>query len=263
MSTGADARPRLVVVQHEDGTGPGWWGDWLTGAGLDLDIRHPYAGDPLPAATSGAGLLVLGGAMGPEDDDASPRLPATRDLLADAVAAGVPTFGICLGAELLAVACGGSVRRGVAGPELGVLEIERLPAADDDPVLAALPARSRVLQWHWEEMDTLPPGSVLLARSAAYRHQAFRLGDRAWGLQFHIECDADMIADWTRTDVAALDELGYDAEAVVAATAEILADVEEVWQPFAARFAALALGTLPNADIPQPGTLRTLPLLGQ
>jgi hypothetical protein len=72
-----------------------------------------------------------------------------------------------------------------------------------------------------------------------------------------------MIADWTRTDVAALDELGYDAEAVVAATAEILPDVEEVWQPFAARFAALALGTLPDADIPNPGTIRTLPLLGQ
>jgi hypothetical protein len=63
--------------------------------------------------------------------------------------------------------------------------------------------------------------------------------------------------------VAALDELGYDADAVVAATAEILADVEEVWQPFAARFAALALGTLPDADIPDAGPIRTLPLLGQ
>jgi hypothetical protein len=72
-----------------------------------------------------------------------------------------------------------------------------------------------------------------------------------------------MLEEWARTDVASLDELGYDAEAVVAATADILADVEEVWQPFAARFAALALGTLPNADIPAPGTGRTLPLLGQ
>jgi hypothetical protein len=72
-----------------------------------------------------------------------------------------------------------------------------------------------------------------------------------------------MIEDWARTDVAALDELGYDPGAVVAATAAVLADVEEAWQPFAARFAALALGSLPDADIPVPGTPRTLPLLGQ
>jgi hypothetical protein len=120
-----------------------------------------------------------------------------------------------------------------------------------------------VVQWHSDEITELPIGAVLLAASSRYPHQAFRLGDRAWGLQFHIECDVAMIAEWTRTDVAALDELGYDPDAVVAATAEVLADVEEVWQPFAARFAALALGTLPGADIPNPGTIRTLPLLGQ
>jgi len=239
VSTGADARPRLVVVQHEEGTGPGWWGDWLTGAGLDLDIRHPYAGDPLPAATSGAGLLVLGGAMGPEDDDACPWLPATRALLADAVAAGVPTFGICLGAELLAVACGGSVRRGVAGPELGVLEIERLPAADDDPVLAALPARSRVLQWHWEEMDTLPPGSVLLARSAAYRHQAFRLGERAWGVQGHPEVTPEIAAAWAREDSPLLLAAGRRPEELVDEVRDAEAELTGTWRPLAEAFATV------------------------
>ena len=71
-----------------------------------------------------------------------------------------------------------------------------------------------------------------------------------------------MIADWAARTPRPLDELGYDPEVVVAATAEVLPDVEEVWQPFAARFAALALGTLPNADIPNAGAGRTLPLLG-
>ena len=120
-----------------------------------------------------------------------------------------------------------------------------------------------MIQWHRDEITELPLTAVLLAASTRYPHQAFRLGDRAWGVQFHIECDADMIAEWTRTDVATLDALGYDAEAVVAAIAEVLPDVEEVWQPFAARFAALALGALPDADIPHPGTGRSLPLLGQ
>jgi hypothetical protein len=71
-----------------------------------------------------------------------------------------------------------------------------------------------------------------------------------------------MITGWTRSDAAALDELGYDPEAVIAATAELLPDIEEVWQPFTVRFATLALGTLPDADIPNAGTGRTLPLLG-
>jgi len=120
-----------------------------------------------------------------------------------------------------------------------------------------------VIQWHRDEITELPLTAVLLAASSRYPHQAFRLGDRAWGVQFHIECDAEMIERWAADDAAALDELGYDAEAVVYAVAEVLPDVEEVWQPFAARFASLALGTLPDADMPQPGTGRTLPLLGQ
>ena len=100
-------------------------------------------------------------------------------------------------------------------------------------------------------------GATLLAASTRYPHQAFRLGDRAWGLQFHIECDTAMIADWAR-DSDVLAELGYDPELVVAACDRVMADVEEVWQPFAVRFAALALGELGD-DTPR----RSLPLLGQ
>jgi hypothetical protein len=125
-----------------------------------------------------------------------------------------------------------------------------------------------VIQWHRDEITELPIGAVLLAASSRYPNQAFRLGDRAWGLQFHIECDAEMIAEWAASDRDSLDELGYDAEVLVAAVADVLADVEEVWLPLAARFAGLALGTLdlgaqPFADVPLPGPGRSLPLLGQ
>jgi GMP synthase-like glutamine amidotransferase len=180
--------PRVLVVQHEAGTGPGWWGDWLAATGLALEVRHPYAGEALPGPDdlgSYAALLVLGGAMGPVEDEACPWLPATRGLLAGAVDTGLPTFGICLGAELLVVACGGSVRRGTNGPELGVLTNDPTPEAADDPVLASLRPGAPVLQWHWEELAELPDGAVLLATSPAYRHQAFRLGTAAWGVQGH------------------------------------------------------------------------------
>lgn len=233
------AVPRLLVVQHERGTGPGWWGGWLADAGLALDVCHPYAGDELPALSTYAGLLVLGGAMGPGDDDACPWLPATRALLADAVAAEVPAFGICLGAELLVVACGGRVLRGAQGPELGVLEVEMTDEAAADPVLSCLPVRPRVLQWHWEEMAELPAGAVLLATSEAYRHQAFRLGALAWGVQGHPEVTPDIAASWAREDSPLLLAAGRRPEDLVREVTESSGELEATWRPVAEQFAAV------------------------
>ena len=105
-----------------------------------------------------------------------------------------------------------------------------------------------MLQWHYDEITELPLGAVLLAASTRYPHQAFRLGDRAWGLQFHIECDAAMIADWAAATSAAARRAGLrPGRGGRRAPTRCMADVEEVWQPFAARFAALALGALPDA----------------
>ncbi len=86
--------------------------------------------------------------------------------------------------------------------------------ADQDPLFKWVPLMPDVLQWHHDEITELPLGAVLLAASTRYPHQAFRLGDRAWGLQFHIECDTAMIADWAK-DSATLAELGYDPDVVV------------------------------------------------
>jgi GMP synthase-like glutamine amidotransferase len=243
-------------------------GDWFTEAGLQLTVLRPHAGDPLPETLDGyLALVVLGGDQSAYPNVAgepgAPWFPALEGLLRKAVRHRVPTLGVCLGGQLLASAHGGLVERSTAGPEIGPGLVGRRDAADGDPLFRWVPLLPDVLQWHSDEITELPIGAVLLAASSRYPHQAFRLGDRAWGLQFHIECDAEMIAHWIDSDAALLDELGYDPEAVLAASAEVLADVEEVWQPFAARFAALALGELPDADIPNPGAVRTLPLLGQ
>jgi GMP synthase-like glutamine amidotransferase len=243
-------------------------GEWLTEAELELTVVRPHAGDELPETLDGyLALIVLGGDQSvypnPAGEPGAGWFPAVEGLLRKAVRNHVPTLGVCLGAQLLAAAHGGLVERSTSGPEIGPGLIGRRDAADNDPLFRYVPLLPDVVQWHSDEITELPLGAVLLAASSRYPHQAFRLGDRAWGLQFHIECDVPMLEEWARTDVASLDQLGYDAEAVVAATADVLADVEEVWQPFAARFAALALGTLPNADIPVPGTGPTLPLLGQ
>ncbi|MBU2670640.1 type 1 glutamine amidotransferase [Actinoplanes bogorensis] len=243
-------------------------GEWLTEAGLELTVRRPHAGDELPEALDDyLALIVLGGDQsaypGPGGEPGAPWFPALEGLLRKAVRHRVPTLGVCLGGQLLASAHGGLVERSTSGPEIGPGLVAKRDAADNDPLFKWVPLMPDVIQWHRDEITELPLQAVLMAASSRYPHQAFRLGDRAWGLQFHIECDAAMIEQWAASDQAGIDELGYDTEAVVLATAELLPDVEEVWQPFAARFAALALGTLPDADIPNPGTARTLPLLGQ
>jgi GMP synthase-like glutamine amidotransferase len=257
-----------LVIENDPSDDLGRLGEWLTEAELELTVLRPHAGDELPESLDGRlALVVLGGDQSAYADEAgapgAPWFPALEGLLRKAVRNHVPTLGVCLGGQLLASAHGGLVERSTSGPEIGPGLVARRDAADNDPLFKYVPLLPDVVQWHSDEITELPIGAVLLAASSRYRHQAFRLGDRAWGLQFHIECDVEMIEQWARSDTAVLDELGYDGDAVLAATAGILADVEEVWQPFAARFAALALGTLPDADMPVPGPVRTLPLLGQ
>jgi GMP synthase-like glutamine amidotransferase len=240
-----------LVIENDPSDDARRLGEWLTEAGLRLDVLRPYAGDALPDGLDGyAALVVLGG----EQSAYPPRAPWFDDLeglLRKATRHGVPTLGVCLGGQLLATAHGGVVERSAAGPEIGPALVGRRDAAEADPLFRYVPLAPDVLQWHLDEITELPAGAVLLAASTRYPHQAFRLGERAWGLQFHIECDTAMIADWARSVPE-----GYDAEDVIAACDAVMVDVEEVWQPFAARFAALALGEL--RDVRRP-----LPILGQ
>jgi GMP synthase-like glutamine amidotransferase len=129
--------------------------------------------------------------------------------------------------------------------------------ADRDPLFAGVPFAPDVLQWHRDEITELPLGAVLLAASTRYPVQAFRLGPAAWGIQFHVECDLEMFAAWAMDEVEVLVELGIDPIDLLSGVEAKLDDVAQVWQPFASRFAALALGRLPLA----PEDARALPLL--
>src|SRR5438445_4383917 len=110
---------RALVVQHTAGEGLGNLLAWLPAVGLDVHPIHPYLGHRVPPSVEGDALIVLGGPMGAYDDDVAPWLPSVRSLLNTAVDDGVPTLGICLGAQLLAAARGGRVVRCDAGPEMG------------------------------------------------------------------------------------------------------------------------------------------------
>ena len=224
-------------------------GDWLTAAGLRLSVVRPHLGEPLPSSLEGfAALIVMGGEQSAYDTEVS-WFPQLESLLRKAVRYHVPTLGVCLGGQLLAQALGGQVEPSQNGLEIGAKLVAKRDVAAEDPLFGPIPFAPDVIQYHSDEITLLPAGAVLLAASTHYPHQAFRVGDRAWGIQFHIETDTDMFASWT-------DGL-EGAEELVAGVQERQEDVREVWQPFASRFADLALGRGVE------GTRRSLPLVAR
>ena len=246
--------PTVLILQHDADDPPGQFGDWLTEAGARLDVRRCFAGDPVPTGADGFDALVsLGGAMGARDDADAPWLPATRALLAATTAGGLPTLGICLGAQLLAAATGGSVVRGANGPEIGAYLVAKRDAAEVDPLCADLPMTPDVLHYHHDVVDRLPPGAVLLYSGTGYPHQAFRVGARSWGLQFHIEVTAADLRGWARAEgvwPGEPDESSRDpsgpavppglARRLGPALDDAAEAVAVVWRVFTQRFVALA-----------------------
>jgi GMP synthase (glutamine-hydrolysing) len=226
----------VLVLQLDASDPPARLGEWLHDAGLELDARALDAGESLPDDLSGHdGLIVLGGAMGANDDAEAPFLPAVRQLLRAAVTDEVPTLGVCLGHQLLAVANGGRIRRMPDGPEVGAQLVAKRTAAATDPLFRELPITPDVLQWHFDEVHVLPPGAQQLAGSPGCEQQAFRLGRLAWGIQFHIETTADIVRAWAAEDSGELAD--YDLDAIVDRAVRIDDDLAEVWAPFAASFA--------------------------
>jgi GMP synthase-like glutamine amidotransferase len=246
---------RVLVLENDPSDDARLFGEWLTGAGVAWDNLRAHAGEPVPADLSGyGGLVVLGGAQdaydGPDGTPGAPWFPALKALLRVARRDRVPTLGICLGAQLIAEAFGGVVEPGEDGYEIGPRLVGKRDAAERDPLFAPMPFTPDVLQWHRDDITELPPDAVLLVGSPRRPHQAFRLGDRMWAVQFHLECDLAMIADWADQDPGPLESVGLDRETVLARTAAVLPDLAEVWRPFTERFATLVEGRVGGTLLP-------------
>jgi GMP synthase-like glutamine amidotransferase len=236
---------RVLVVRNDEDDPLGPLEEWLRAAGVEpVEVPGPETPETLDGY---AGLIVLGGAMGAGDDQLAPWLPAVRALLRAAVADEVPTLGICLGGQLLALANGGRVQRNPDGPEFGAQLVAKRSIAANDPLFRPLPIAPDVIQWHFDAITVLPPGAIQLASSPMCENQAFRLGRLAWGLQFHIETTPELVRAWAAADEVALD--GYDVEAMLRRSDAAHADVAETWQPFIAEFAAIVRDP---ASVPPP-----------
>ena len=246
---------RILVVQPSEIDPLGALGEWLQGAGAELDVVVP-ARDALPDDLAEyGGLVVLGGEMNAYADAEHPWLAEVRGLLSKAVAERIPVLAICLGAQLLAAATGGQVRASRKGPEAGTLLVAKRDIAAEDPLLGAVPLTPDVLQFHGDEVTSLPPTARLLASSPKCENQIFRVGECAYGLQFHIETSTSRVLEWAELmpEIAECARPGqFEPEHLDA----FHADLAETWRPVAERFVQLA--AMPPNERP---TSRHLPLV--
>lgn len=184
---------RTLVLQHIACEPPGVFEDVLHERGAKLHRVELDEGEPLPDWREFDAIVAMGGPMSANDDADLPWLAEEKRLIADAVRAGTPFWGVCLGVQLLAASLGARVYAGPE-PEVGLLPVSITADARTDPVFDEAPHELVTLQWHGDTFD-LPEGGVRLASSPAYPNQAFRF-ERAYGVQFHLEISPEMAREW-------------------------------------------------------------------
>lgn len=181
-----------LVVQHVAAETAGAIGASLHGRGIDLDIRRMFGSDVLPTGLADhEALVIMGGPMSAASDEGFPWRGAELRLVREALDCSIPCLGVCLGAQIIAMAGGAECFAGPA-PEIGWAPIWLTADAGEDPLFRGLSGEFPALHWHGDTFS-LPVGAVHLARSEAYRNQGFRVGERAWGLQCHLEVDDGIV----------------------------------------------------------------------
>ena len=190
LGPGDRERPQILVVLHQERSSPGRVGQYLVERGFHLDIRRPPLGDALPETLAHhAGAVVFGGPMSANDPDEFVKREI--DWLSVPLKENKPYLGICLGAQMLVNHLGGKV----FGRDDGLVEIGWYPIEATPEGKAIMNWPDMVYHFHREGFD-LPSGTTLLATGGVYPNQAFRYGDKAWGVQFHAELTRVMMQRW-------------------------------------------------------------------
>lgn len=214
---------RILVFQHLDIEHPGIFRDFLAADGIPWDVVELDAGDPVPDLERYAALVVMGGPMDVWEEDEHPWLvPEKRAIRAAVLDRRIPYLGVCLGHQLLGDALGGRVGRARA-PEVGLMQVQLNNAGQADPLFAGISPNMQCLQWHAAAVLAPPPGGTVLASSPLCDVQAMRVGQHAYGIQFHVEVTAETVPQWAAVPAyeAALEKvLGAGAAGTLARETE-------------------------------------------
>ena len=198
----------VLIIKHVEQEGPGMLGRSFEEAGWQLVTVELGKGESLPdRLDSFAAVVVLGGPMNVYEEEAYPFLKKEDVFIREVLREEIPFLGICLGAQLLAKACGARVMK-AAQKEVGWYAVDLTKQARQDRLFRRIESPLTVFQWH-EDTFEIPDGGVLLGTSALVRNQAFRMGSCAYGLQFHVEVSLDMVESWMK------DEKSVDAEKIL------------------------------------------------
>jgi GMP synthase-like glutamine amidotransferase len=186
----------FLVFQHIAIEHPGIFRDLMTERGITWDAVELDEGEPIPNLDRYDALLVMGGPMDVFEEDIHPWLVPEKAAIREAVRErNMPYFGFCLGHQLLADALGGTCER-MPAAEVGILDVDLNDQGKVDPLMVGLPISFKALQWHGVAVTRLPQGGVTLASSPVCDIQAQRVGDHAWGIQYHVEMTDQTVREW-------------------------------------------------------------------
>ncbi len=187
----------VLIIKHVEIEGPGLIEDCVKEERIPYQILNLESGIHLPKIDDFSAIVILGGPMNVYEEDRYPFLREEDLFIKETIQRGKAVLGICLGAQLVAKALGAKVAKAPV-KEIGWFDVSLTKVGSRDPLFSRFPKTLPVFQWHEDTFD-LPPAGKLIATSNPVPHQAFRYGENAYGLQFHLEVTEEMIREWMKT----------------------------------------------------------------